>query len=113
MKLNLLLAQLEKHKIRLLSDETDEEGWRSLIVGCAAPSPPFGAGRFLYYTLVLEPDQEDIPLEEREAMRRRLWHGTTDIFGDDASGLTKLDEEDISDLLASLPTNLLDDEDPT
>jgi hypothetical protein len=41
-----------------------------------------------------------------------LCNATTDIFDDDAAGLTKLDEEDISDLLASLPDDLPDDEDP-
>jgi len=49
---------------------------------------------------------------KREAIRRRLCNATTDIFDDDAAGLTKLDEEDISDLLASLPDDLPDDEDP-
>jgi hypothetical protein len=43
---------------------------------------PYG-GRFVYSTLVLEPGQDDISLEEREALKRRLCHLTTDIFGDD------------------------------
>jgi hypothetical protein len=102
MKLNFVLAQLEKFKIRLLSDTEDEAGWRTLIVGCAAPSPPFAVGRFLFYTLVLEPGQDTVPLEEREALRRRLWHGTTDIFGDDETNRTELEKEDISEMLALL-----------
>lgn len=102
MKLNSVLAQLEKYHIRLLSDTQDEAGWRTLIVGCAAPSPPFALGRFLYYTLVLEPGQDNVPLDEREAMRRRLWHGSTDIFGDDEAGLAELEKEDITDMLSAL-----------
>jgi hypothetical protein len=83
MKLNYVLKQLKDHHVEVQSEETDETGRRILIVGCAAPSPPIGLGHFSYYTHVLDPGQEDVSRQERDAMRRRLWHGTTDIFGDD------------------------------
>lgn len=102
MNVNLVLAQLKAHQIDVQSDTTNSEGQRIIIVGCAAPSPPF-AGRFVYYTLVLSPGQTSVPFEEREAIRRHLWHLTTDLFGDDAAGLTQLDKEDISDLIAAIP----------
>jgi len=109
MNLNLLLARLNEHRVSVFTDNTDEDGRRTVIFGCAAPSFPFGR-KVLYYTLELSPRQTDVELEEREAIRRRLCHATTDIFGDDAAGLTKLDEEDISDLLAALPDDLPGDD---
>jgi hypothetical protein len=83
MKLSLVLAQLSANNVAVHSDEIDQSGRRVIIVGCAAPSPPFGLGRFHYYTLSLSKDQDDVSREERDAMRRHLWHGTTDLFGDD------------------------------
>lgn len=103
MKLNSVLARLKAHQIEVQKDETDSDGRRIIIVGCTAPSPPFALGRVCYYTLVLSSGQEDVDLQEREAMRRRLWHSTTDIFGDDEAGLTSLEDEDISDFLKNAP----------
>jgi hypothetical protein len=84
MKITEALQRLSDHGIDVGSDTLEPDGTRVIIVGCALPSFPFGNGRFRYYTLVLSPGQEDVSLEERDAMRRRLHHATTDIFGDDA-----------------------------
>jgi hypothetical protein len=83
MKLSQVLTQLKKHNIEICFDETNLNGERIIIVGCALPSPPFVGGRFQYYTLTLSPGQDEVTKVEREAMKRRLWHRTTDIFGDD------------------------------
>jgi len=103
MNLNSVLTRLSKHNVRVFKNETDAEGWRTIIVGCAAPSPPFAIGRYLYSTWVMEPGEDDVPREVRDAIRRRLWSGTTDIFGDDAEDAPILDEIDISDMLVGAP----------
>ena len=92
MKITEVLQRLKEHGIDVGSDTTDSDGRRTVIFGCALPSFPFGAGRFRYYTLVLSQGQEDVAIEEREAMRRRLYHLTTDIFGDDAKEWPELFE---------------------
>jgi hypothetical protein len=103
MKLNSVLTRLNEFKVRVLKNEVDAEGWRTIIVGCAAPSPPFAIGRYLYTTWVMGPGEEDVSREVRDAIRRRLWHGTTDIFGDDAEDAPALAAIDISDMLANAP----------
>jgi hypothetical protein len=91
MNLSSVLEQLKKHKIEVVFEETGPAGERTYVVGCALPSFPYGPGRFQYYTLTLLPGEDDVPREEREAMRRRLGHLTTDIFEED---------EDLADLRA-------------
>lgn len=103
MNLNSVLAQLNNNSIGIYRDTTDDEGWRTIIVGCAAPSPPYGLGHILYYTLVLSPGQTDVPIEERDALRRRLWHSTTDLFGDDEAIRAELDAINIDDMLVGAP----------
>jgi len=103
MNVSLLLQRLKDHKISIYRDTVEVDGYRTIFMGCNAPSPPFALGRVLYYTLVLYPGVTDVPLEEREAIRRRLWHTTTDIFGDDEAARRELADEDISDLLAAAP----------
>jgi hypothetical protein len=82
MNLNLVLQALKKHHIDVESDSPDEQGNRVIIVGCHLPMVDYG-GRYVYYTLILSPGQDDVSMEERDAMRRRLCHLTTNIFGDD------------------------------
>jgi hypothetical protein len=108
MKLNSVLAQLSKYKVHVLKDEVDADGWRTLIVGCAAPSPPFAIGRFLYSTWVMAPGEDDVPREIRDAIRRRLWHRTTDIFGDDEADSAELNAINIDDMLVGAPAPPVD-----
>jgi hypothetical protein len=103
MNLNSVLARLGEFKVRVFRNEVDANGWRTVIVGCAAPSPPFAIGRFLYSTWVMGPGEEDVPREVRDAIRRRLWHGTTDIFGDDEEDAPALAAIDIDDMLVGAP----------
>jgi len=92
MKLNSVLEQLRKHKIEVVYEEIGPTGERTIVIGCALPNFPYGPGRFQYYTLTLLPGEDDISREEREAMRRRLGHLTTDIFEED---------EDLAELRAA------------
>jgi hypothetical protein len=85
MNITEVLQRLKSHRIDVGRDTLQPDGTRIIIVGCALPEFPFGKNRFRYYTLTLSPGQTDVALEEREAMRRRLYHATTDIFGDDAA----------------------------
>jgi hypothetical protein len=91
MKLNLVLAQLKKYEITVAFDQTDAAGDRTIIVGCAVPSFP-QAPRILYYTLTLPAGQDEVSREQRESMKRRLGHLTTDIFEED---------EDLAELRAA------------
>lgn len=84
MKITEVLQRLKQHGVDVGSDTTEADGTRVIIVGCALPDFPYGKNRFRYYTLVLSLGQDDVALEERDSMRRRLYHATTDIFGDDA-----------------------------
>ncbi len=49
------------------------------------------------------PGEDNVPREVRDSIRRRLWHGTTDIFGDDAADGPALDDINIDDLLERVP----------
>ena len=95
MNITEVLQRLNNHGVDVGSDIVEPDGTRIIIVGCALPSFPYGAGRFRYYTLVLSPGQYEVDLEERNAMRRRLYHATTDIFGDDALEWPDLVEDDV------------------
>lgn len=106
MKLNSVLTRLSKYKVHVQKNEVDADGWRTVIVGCAAPSPPFAIGRFLYATWVMAPGEEDVSREVRDAIRRRLWHRTTDIFEDDAEDSATLESINIDDLLERVPKHL-------
>lgn len=93
MKLTQVLKLLENHDVRVQEEKTDAEGNRTIVVGCKLPAMPYG-GRFVYSTLVLAPGQDEVSLEEREALKRRLCHLTTNIFGDDPELCGLLDDED-------------------
>lgn len=97
MNVNLVLQRLKDHRVNIYRDTVGADGYRTIQMGCNAPSPPFALGRVLYYTLVLYPGVTDVTLEEREAIRRRLWHATTDIFGDDAVEVAELTASGASD----------------
>jgi hypothetical protein len=92
MKLNQVLQLLDNHDVKVQDDRTDEDGNRTVVVGCALPMMPYG-GRFVYSTLVFSPGQDEVSLEEREALKRRLCHLTTNIFGDDPE-LDELTEDE-------------------
>lgn len=96
MKLSSVLEQLKKHKIEVVFEEIGPSGERTIVVGCALPNFPYGPGRFQYYTLTLLPGEDDVSREEREAMRRRLGHLTTDIFEEDED-LIELRSAGVSD----------------
>jgi hypothetical protein len=83
MKLNLVLYKLSKADVEIQEDRTDADGIRTIVLGCALPRMPH-KGRYLYTTLVLSPGQEEVCLEERDAIKRRLGHLCTDVFGDDS-----------------------------
>lgn len=95
MKLNLVLQALQKHNVEIQVDRLDEHGNRVLIFGARLPMMPYGE-RYEYVTLVLAPDQDEICIEERDVIRRRLCHLTTNIFGDDPDfeGFDEADEEE-------------------
>jgi hypothetical protein len=97
MKLNLVLQALEKHKVEIRDNRTDEHGNRILILGASLPMMPYH-GRYLYATLALSPGQDEVELEERDALKRRLGHECTNIFGDDPDfeGLEGIDDEEPS-----------------
>jgi hypothetical protein len=82
MKLNLALQALRKHQVEIQEDRVDEHGNRVIVLGAPLPRMPYG-GRYRYATLVLSPGQDDVALEERDALKRRLGHESTNIFGDD------------------------------
>jgi hypothetical protein len=65
-------------------------------------------GGFVYSTLVLRPEQnEEVSLDEREALKRRLCHLSTDIFGDDPElcGLLSAADEADSHIQHIVPRN--------
>ena len=82
MKLSRVLQLLEKHQI-VVKDDRTENGIHTVVVGCELPRMPYGEGRFAYATLVFGPGEDDVSAEQRDALKRRLHHLTTDIFGDD------------------------------
>lgn len=92
MKIDQVLQRLSEHNVSVGQDSTDHDGTRVIIVGCSLPSFPYGPNRFAYATIVLGPGQDEVHREERDAIRRRLHHLTTDIFGDDASEYPELFE---------------------
>lgn len=83
MKIKEVLQRLRPYGIEVGRDTVESDGTRVIIFGSPLPSFPYGPGRFCYYTLVLSPDEDEVPLEERDTIRRRLYHLTQDIFGDD------------------------------
>ena len=95
MKISQVLQLFENHGIHKEEDQTNDDGYRTIVVGCRLPVVDCGGG-FVYATIVLSPGQDEIGLDEREALKRRLWHLTTDIFGDDPelNGLLDDDEDD-------------------
>jgi hypothetical protein len=103
MKLKQVLQLLETHGVKVQEEKIDGDGNRTIVVGCALPMMPYG-GRFVYSTLVLSPNQDEVSLEEREALKRRLCHLTTDIFGDDPElcGLLADPEEEAGSHLHNL-----------
>jgi hypothetical protein len=103
MNLSEALSRLKSHDIDVQVKELEDSGIRVFIFTCNRPSPPYALEIKAFATLALLPGEDQITLSEREALRRRLGHLTTDIFGDDEAGLLNLDKEDISDLLASTP----------
>jgi hypothetical protein len=96
MKLSSVLEQLRRHQIEVFYEEIGPRGERTIVVGCALPNFPYGPGRFQYYTLTLLPGEDEVSREEREAMRRRLGHLTTDLFEEDED-MAELRSQGISD----------------
>jgi hypothetical protein len=92
MKLNLVLQALEKHKVTIQEDRVDQHGNRVIILGAPLPRMPYG-DKYRYSTLVLSPGEDEVSTEERDALRRRLCHLTTNIFGDDPD-FEGIDEEE-------------------
>ena len=97
MKLSQLLFLLEKHGILVQDDRTDDNDNRTVIVGCPLPRMPYGENRYVYATLVFGPGEDDVSAEERDALKRRLHHLTTDIFGDDPEHWDTPIDDDVSD----------------
>ena len=89
MKLKEVLARLDKYGIKVCQESEEANGSRTVVLAGRLPSIPFGYNRMAYYTLNLAAGNDEIELEEREAIRRHMWHLTTDIFGDDAAELTE------------------------
>lgn len=100
MKLTELLQRLDKHNIVVKENKVDDNGIRTVVVGCALPRMPYGEGRFVYSTLVFAVGEDDVSIEERDALKRRLHHLTTDIFGDDPED-SEADENKDDDIDAS------------
>jgi hypothetical protein len=98
MRLNDVLARLEQYGISIHEDRVEKDGSRTVIVAGRLPSPPY-ASKMAYYTLNMPVEIDIVELEEREAIRRRMWHLTTDIFGDDEAEGGEDFSTDVSDSL--------------
>lgn len=92
MKLKEVLQRLSKYGITVAETRLEPDGSQTFVIAGRLPSPPFGSKHMAFYTLNVASEEEEVSLEEREAIRRRMWHLTTDIFGDDALK----DAEDLS-----------------
>jgi hypothetical protein len=97
MKLNQVLQQLKKRDIKVEDERVDEEGNRSIVIGCALPSIPFGENRFAYATIVLKKGCDEVSAEQRETVKHRLWLLTQDIFGDDPEAAAAEAEDELED----------------
>lgn len=93
MKINQVLQLLKNHHVHVEEDQTNDDGYRTIVVSCRLPMVDCG-GRLVYATVALLPGQDELSLEEREAVKRRLGHLTTDIFGDDPELNGLLDDEE-------------------
>lgn len=83
MKLSLVLQCLKRHDVQILDDRTDKSGIQTIVLGCLIPAFAANSGKYAYATISLDPGQDEVSMEERDSIRRRLCHLTTDIFGDD------------------------------
>jgi hypothetical protein len=79
MNLEELLARLKGIDVKLDEDRRLSDGTRILILTCLLGFFPL-APHHRWYTLVISPNQQDVPQYEVEAILRHFWHGELDWF---------------------------------
>ena len=77
MKLSDLLSELEKIGVEISCRKIPISGRTVYELRTKLPSPPFREGATAWYPLVIDRGQEFVPQEEVEAIKLRLWHGST------------------------------------
>jgi hypothetical protein len=74
MLISNLVSWLKRHKIDLVEDRLQPDGYRVLVFTTELPHFPFG-DRHVWVTLVVEPGQIEISPAEIESLLRHCWHG--------------------------------------
>lgn len=86
MPVNRLLAKLAKIRVNVAETRTLPDGRTIYVLVAELPAFPFGRQQRVWYPLIIEPQQTDVPREEVEAILRHLWHAEMDFFSDEPPG---------------------------
>lgn len=74
-----LKSWLKKHKIEVIEETLLPGTCRVLVFSTDLPAFPFGEGRHVWCTIVLDPGQETVSDSEIETILRHCWHGELEI----------------------------------